>query len=91
MAERIERYFRGIKYAFSTRHYVDRRIAEIEREREDREYQALSEIFSNILNGRESDNAIMQELQRRAMLNKDAELNAYSPERMQKVIQKLKS
>jgi prophage antirepressor-like protein len=42
-----------------------------------------------ITKGHERNNAIMQELQRRALVNKEAEVNAYDPERMQKIIQKL--
>jgi len=45
--------------------------------------------LGSILRGGSRNNAIMQELQRRAMVNKGAEVDAYAPERMQKIIQKL--
>jgi prophage antirepressor-like protein len=43
----------------------------------------------HVLDGRSENNAIMQELQQRALLNMDNEINAYSPDRMQEVIKKL--
>lgn len=45
--------------------------------------------ISSITKGYAQNNAVMQELQRRALANKDAEVNAYDPERMQQIIQKL--
>jgi hypothetical protein len=40
--------------------------------------------------GHVGNNAVMQELQRRAMINKAEEIDAYHPERMQEVIEKLR-
>jgi prophage antirepressor-like protein len=44
-----------------------------------------------IMIGRRSDNAVMQELQRRAEFNKASEIDAYAPERMRQMIELLKS
>jgi prophage antirepressor-like protein len=38
-----------------------------------------------------NSNAVMQELQRRAELNKEAEVNAYAPDRVRKLVEKLNS
>ena len=46
---------------------------------------------SLVKSGAETNNAIMQELQRRALANKDAEINAYEPERVKEIVKKLNS
>jgi hypothetical protein len=55
-----------------------------------RKFGISEQSVRDILNGRSSDNAVMQEMQRRAVINKDAEINAYAPERMQRVVEKLR-
>jgi prophage antirepressor-like protein len=45
--------------------------------------------IEDILMGYKNNNAIMQELQRRAISNREKEINAYDPERMIEVIKKL--
>jgi prophage antirepressor-like protein len=42
-----------------------------------------------VLDGRLEKNSIMQELQRRALLNRENEINAYHPDRIAEVIKKL--
>jgi prophage antirepressor-like protein len=43
----------------------------------------------DIIKGREKNNAVMTECQRRAMINKNNEINAYDPARMYEVMSKL--
>jgi len=47
--------------------------------------------INSIISGSHKNNAVMQELQRRAMLNKNNELNAYHPDRLHEVVNKLRS
>ncbi|MCL1821168.1 MAG: hypothetical protein FWG36_11020, partial [Oscillospiraceae bacterium] len=43
----------------------------------------------DVIGGTSENNAIMQECQRRALFNKERELNAYSPDRVREVAEKL--
>jgi prophage antirepressor-like protein len=65
---------------------IDRYLTEDDRRKIAKKFGHSVLSINQVIRGQETNNAIMQECQQRALANKEKELNAYQPERLREVL-----